>query len=94
MQSQNFARINLKALALAVSLFWAFIVLTVALGNLGLPGYGQDFLETAASIYPGYRAEADILQALLVTFYAAIDGAIAGLAVGWLYNRFGAGLFA
>ncbi len=92
MQAEVFHRVHVKALSVAVALFWALIVLIVALGNIGLNPYGQAFLDVAASIYPGYRAEATLWQALLVTFYAAIDGAIAGLAVGWLYNRLAARL--
>ena len=87
MQSDAFARINVKALALAVAAPWGLLVLVVALGNLGLPSYGQAFLDVAASIYPGYRADPTVPQVLLVAFYAAIDGAIAGLVVAWLYNR-------
>ncbi len=94
MQAEPISRINVKALALAVALFWGLIVLVVALGNLALPPYGRTFLEIAASIYPGYEAGATALQALLVTFFAAVDGAIAGAVVAWLYNRLAAGPFA
>ncbi len=88
MPSSTSTHIDAKALALAVSLFWGFIVLIVALGNLGLPPYGSTFLEIAASIYPGYEAGSSLPQLLLVTFYALVDGAIAGAVVAWLYNRF------
>ncbi len=89
MPAEPITRINVKVLAISVALFWGFIVLIIALGNLGLPPYGRAFLEIAASIYPGYRADATLLQVILVTVYAAIDGAIAGAVVGWLYNRIG-----
>lgn len=87
MPDNSNVRINIKALAASVALFWGCIVLLVALGNLALPPYGRAFLEIAASIYPGYEADATLLQAICVTFYAAVDGAIAGAVVGWLYNR-------
>jgi hypothetical protein len=44
--------------ALAIGLFWGGAILLVGVSNLIWPGYGQAFLQLAASMYPGYSAAA------------------------------------
>ena len=54
--------------------------------NLIWPGYGEAFLHTVGSIYPGYSGGASFLQVILGTLYGLLDGFIGGLVLGWLYN--------
>jgi hypothetical protein len=79
-------RFSVKALALAVGLFWGAAVLIVALANLVWPDYGRAFLELIASIYPGYHPSSGIGSVITGTLYGLVDGAIAGAIFGWLYN--------
>lgn len=79
-------RFKISALALTIGLFWGGSILLVGLANLAWPGYGAAFLELAASIYPGYRASASIVQVAIGTLYGLMDGAIGGAVFGWLYN--------
>ena len=79
-------RFNVKALALACAILWGAAVLLVALVNLVSGAYGQHFLETLSSCYPGYHAARSIAQVVIVTLYAAADGLIGGAVFGWLYN--------
>jgi len=53
-------------------------------------GYGQQFLQTLSSFYPGYHATHSIGQVVIVTLYAMADGLIGGAVFGWLYNRLAA----
>jgi hypothetical protein len=79
-------KFNIKALAVASAILWAGAVLVVALVNLIVPSYAQQFLEMVASIYPGYHANHTISQVIVVTLYAIADGLIGGSVFAWLYN--------
>ena len=79
-------RLNVCALSLTVGLFWGGMIFIVAVANLIWPDYGSAFLELAASIYPGYYAEATIGQTIVGTLYGLVDGAIGGALFGWIYN--------
>ncbi len=81
-------RLNVKAMAILVALFWGILVMfLVGMGNLIWPGYGQAFLDLMASLYPGYKATASFGQVIVGTFYGMLDGAICGALFAWLYNR-------
>ena len=79
-------KLNLKALSVALALFWAGVVFMVGLANLIWPTYGRAFLEMLASIYPGYHASGTFGDVISGSLYALVDGAIVGLIFGWLYN--------
>ena len=81
-------RLNIKALALTAGIFWALAILTTGIANLIWSGYGEAFLKTMASLYPGYYAERSIGDVIVGTLYALVDGAICGLVFGWVYNFF------
>src|SRR3989304_4564474 len=40
-----------------------------------------------ASVYPGYTGERSLVQVVVGTCYALVDGGIAGGVLAWLYNR-------
>ncbi len=54
--------------------------------NVLFPPYGVAFLELGASIYPGYDGPAGFGSVIVVTLYAAVDGAVAGAVLAWVYN--------
>jgi hypothetical protein len=81
-------RLNLKSLSLAAGILWGLALLGTGFLNLIWPGYGEVFLKMMASVYPGYHAARSIGDLIVGTLYAVIDGAIAGLFFGWLYNLF------
>ena len=76
-----------KAVACASAIVWSGGVFLVGLANLVWPKYGMQFLEVLASIYPGYHAEPSLGSVIVGAVYAAVDGAIGGLILAWLYNR-------
>ena len=81
-------KLNLRAIAIAGGTLWAFAILTTGIANLIWPGYGNAFLQTIASLYPGYDAERSIGDVTTGTLYAFVDGAFCGLVFGWVYNLF------
>ena len=56
--------------------------------NLIAPSYGEHFLLTMSSLYPGYHANRSIADLLVGTGYGAVDGAVAGFLGAWIYNAF------
>lgn len=83
-------RLDLKALALTCAVMWGGLLLLVSLAEMVWPTYGVEILEIARSIYPGYNGPRGMGSAVVVTLYGLVDGAIGGLIIGWLYNRFAA----
>jgi len=78
-------RLNLKALAIALGIGWGAGVFVVGLAHLLWPPYGASFLDLVASIYPGYHV-GGFGSVIIGTLYAVVDGAVGGIALGWIYN--------
>ena len=81
-------KLNIKALCFASGILWATAILILGVANMIWPPYGGAFLQIIASIYPGYHAVASVGSVIVGALYALVDGAIAGLLFGWLYNIF------
>ena len=79
-------KLRIKALSITCALVWGGMVLVIGFANLIWPTYGTAFLQVAASVYPGYRAEPSMVEVIVGTLYAVVDGFLGGLVVGWLYN--------
>jgi hypothetical protein len=83
-------KFSVKGLALASGIIWGVAMLGMGLANLGWSNYGQQFLQTMASVYPGYHATRSIQEVIIGTLYGAVDGFIGGAVFAWLYNQFAA----
>jgi TRAP-type mannitol/chloroaromatic compound transport system permease large subunit len=81
-------KFNPKALALASAILWGFAMLGTGLANLIWSGYGQQFLQTMSSVYPGYHATRSVAEVVVGTLYGVVDGLIGGAVFAWLYNQF------
>ncbi|MGC2198461.1 MAG: bacteriophage holin [Terriglobales bacterium] len=81
-------KINTKALAMASGILWGLAMLGMGLANLIWSGYGQQFLQTMSSVYPGYHATRSIAEVIVGTLYGVVDGFVAGAVFAWLYNQF------
>lgn len=79
-------KLNVTALAITVGLGWGAVMLLVGALNYLFPPYGQTFLEVVASLYPGYRPTGTLLSVLVGTVYGLVDGILAGVVIGWMYN--------
>ena len=79
-------KLDLKAMTITASVFWAIAVFFVGIANVISPEYGKAFLQVLASIYHGYDASGSMGDLIVGTLYALVDGAIAGFVFAWLYN--------
>jgi TRAP-type mannitol/chloroaromatic compound transport system permease large subunit len=73
---------------LASAILWGFAMLGTGLANLIWGGYGQQFLQTMSSVYPGYHATRSVAEVVVGTLYGVVDGLIGGAVFAWLYNQF------
>jgi len=81
-------KFNTKGLALTSAILWGLAMLLMGLANLIWGSYGQQFLQTMSSVYPGYDATRSVADVVVGTLYGAVDGLIAGAVFAWLYNQF------
>jgi len=72
---------------MASGILWGLAMLGMGLANLIWSSYGQQFLQTMASVYPGYHATRSVAEVIVGTLYGAVDGFIAGAVFAWLYNQ-------
>ncbi len=83
-------KLDVKAMALTIGLLWGAAMFLTGTANLVSDGYGEDFLDLMASVYPGYDATASFGQVMIGTLYGLLDGTVGGAVVAWLYNRLAA----
>jgi hypothetical protein len=83
-------RLSVKGLTIAGGVIWAFCIFIVGILNIIFPAYGVDFLKLMASVYPGYKAAGTIVDLIVGTLYALLDGAVGGLIFAVVYNAFAA----
>jgi len=81
-------KFSVKGLALASAILWGVAMLVMGLANLIWNSYGQQFLQTMASVYPGYHATRSVAEVIVGTLYGCVDGLIGGAVFAWLYNQF------
>jgi len=82
-------RLSAKALAITGAVLWGgYAMGLTGVMNLLWPPYGEHFLLTMSSVYPGYHATRTIGDLLVGMTYGALDGAVFGLLMAWIYNRF------
>ena len=81
-------KFSVKGLALASGILWGLAMLVTGLANLVWGSYGQQFLQTMSSVYPGYHATRSIAEVIVGTLYGAVDGFFGGAVFAWLYNQF------
>ncbi len=80
--------LDIKAMAVTIGAVWGGSFLITGLANLLVETYGQAYLELGASIYPGYNGPGGFGSVIVVTLYAALDGAVVGAILAWIYNFF------
>ena len=81
-------KFSVKGLAFASAILWGVAMLGMGFANLIWANYGQQFLQTMASVYPGYHASRSLAEVIVGTLYGAVDGFVAGAIFAWLYNQF------
>ena len=79
-------KFNIAAAAIAGGLGFAIALGLAGIINMFVEGYGSNFLDMMASVYPGYKASGTVGDLVIGCFYAATDGIIAGGGFALLYN--------
>lgn len=79
-------KLSAKALALTLGLLWGGAMFILGVLNMTIPPYGADVLVVMGSVYPGIYGAGTMSEALVGAAYGAIDGALGGLLIAWLYN--------
>ena len=81
-------RLSPKGMALTFGIIVGGSILLVGIVGLFAPGYGEDFLEIFADLYPGFAEEGGFGNLLVGTAYGFVDGLVLGFLIAWLYNLF------
>ena len=81
-------KLSIKGFTIAGGIIWALAILVVGILNLIFSEYGGEFLKLMASVYPGYKASGEIVDVIVGTLYALLDGVVAGFVFALLYNAF------
>lgn len=79
-------RLSPSAMAATAGLLWGGAILSVSALNHAFPDYGDDFLDSMRSVYPGFRKTKGPNAMLVGAAYGALDGAVAGFLFAHLYN--------
>jgi hypothetical protein len=75
-------KLNVKALAIALGVAWAFMMLSV--GWASIFGWGAKFVEMMASVYIGFSPT--FWGGLIGAVWGFVDGAIGGVIIALIYN--------
>ncbi len=81
-------KLSVKAFAITAALVWGGAILITGIFYLIVPPYGEHFLLTISSVYPGFHVSGSFLDVLAGTGYGLIDGGVCGCLFAWLYNLF------
>jgi hypothetical protein len=79
--------IRIRTVSLTFAMFVSILMIVVGLARLVSEDYGQAFVDVMASLYPGYTGTANFPQVIIGALYGALDGAVVGTVLSWLYNQ-------
>ena len=78
------AKVDVKALGLALGIIWSATMLLMGLCSMVFD-YCTFMVDIFSSLYIGYKAT--ILGSVIGAIWGFIDAGIFGLLIGWLYNK-------
>jgi len=78
--------LNSKAFGLAGAVLWGLAMFLMTWAYLWFDGYGEAFMNSMVSIYPGF--EMSPVGSVIGLAWGFLDGFIALFLLSWLYNRF------
>lgn len=76
--------LSVKGLGIALGVSWGAGVFL--LGLAGSLGWGRPVVDVLGSVYLGFRPS--LTGSLIGGLWAFFDGALGGIVIAWLYNRF------
>jgi hypothetical protein len=78
-------KLNVAALGLAGGLMWGVVLFLFTMTTTAT-GYGLDFVNLVASVYPGFAVSYP--GAFIGLVYGFVDGFVGFAVLAWLYNFF------
>ena len=78
------AKLDVRAFGFALGIVWGAAMLIMGLLNMWL-GWGGAFEEVMSTVYLGYKPT--LLGSIIGGLWGFVDAGIAGVVVGWLYNK-------
>ncbi len=78
------AKLDVRALGFALGIVWGAAMLIMGLLNMWL-SWGGAFEEVMSTVYLGYKPT--LLGSIIGGVWGFVDAGIAGLIIGWLYNK-------
>jgi len=79
------AKLDIRAFALACGIIWGLCVFLLGIFSMSF-NWGTKLVDAFSSLYIGYRST--ILGSLIGCLWGLADGAIGGLLIAWVYNKF------
>lgn len=78
------AKVDVKALGLAMGIVWGAVMFLLGIMNM-LLNWGGALEEVMSSLYIGYKPT--FLGSIIGGFWGFFDAGIGGVIMGWLYNK-------
>jgi len=78
-------KLDVRAFSLALGSFWGVSVLMLGLASM-IWRRGNKIVRLSAIVYRGYSAT--LSGSLIGAVWGFLDGAVSGLLIAWIYNKF------
>ncbi len=78
------AKLDVKAFGLSCGIVWALGMLIMGILNMRF-NWGEAFVEIISSLYVGFKPT--VSGIIIGAVWGFVDAGIAGVVVGWLYNK-------
>ncbi len=78
-------KLSIKAMGLAIGVTWAVYITFLGLFACYM-NWGTPFVDIMGSLYIGYKPT--IIGSIIGGAWALVDGAVAGVIIAWVYNKF------
>ena len=79
-------RLDIKVCGLMAGCIWSAGIFILGFMTMAWWEAGDRIVKLFSTVYIGYRA--NLLGCLIGAFWGFIDGAITGVLIAWIYNKF------
>lgn len=79
------AKLDVKALGLALGITWGVCALLLGLSAV-ICGYGVGLVRALGTLYIGYKPT--VIGSFIGGIWGFVDAGIGGVLIAWIYNKF------